>query len=186
MTDLGQKRLAVPRSTTAVPWTPGHNRAINADDGPANQKTEAKKKERQANAVKTLRIAIALGSVILAGCSGDSNGSDPAAFERQAQTVEKTYGLALSRLVACMIDDDVREPHPRFDLTAKTADFDLRGVFRMHIEANGADETRATVTAIPGGDPMRRLDHYVGVLDRCGSAVPGTPPQRSPAAGGGS
>jgi len=134
--------------------------------------------------VKTLRIAIALGGTILAGCSGGGTSTDPGAFERQAQTVEKTYGVTLSRLVACMVDDDLHEPHPRFDLTTKTADFDLRGVFRMHLEANGAGETRATVTGIPGGDPLRRLDHYVGVLDRCSSAVPGASPQRSPAAGG--
>jgi len=163
--------------TAPAPWTSGHNRAINADDGPANRKTEARK-ERQANAVRTLRIAIALGSVILAGCSGGSNGPDPAAFERQAQTVEKTYGVALSRLVACMIDDDVHEPHPRFDLTAKTADFDLRGVFRMHLEASDGTETRATVTGVPGSEKSG-LEHYVGVLDRCAGRGTATKPAQN-------
>jgi hypothetical protein len=130
--------------------------------------------------VTSLRLAALLASAIagaiLVGCSGGPAENDTAAFDRQAQTVRKTYGLSLSRLVACMIDDDVREPHPRFNVTAKTADFDLRGVFRMHLEAGASDETRATITGLPDGDEPHRLSHYVGVLDRCGSPAPAAPP----------
>lgn len=116
-----------------------------------------------------------LASAILAGCSGGAPDNDPAAFERQAQTVQKTYGMALSRLVACMIDADVHEPHPRFSVSPKTADFDLRGVFRMHLEAHASDETVATITGLPGGEEPHRLSHYVEVLDHCGGGGPAPP-----------
>lgn len=117
--------------------------------------------------MKSLRFAIVLGSVILTGCGGDPDHPDLAAFNRQAQTVEKTYALALSRLVTCMIDDDQHEPHPRFNVTAKNASFDLPGFFRMELAARGAAETRAVVTGIPGDKEKMGLNHYVGVLDRC-------------------
>jgi hypothetical protein len=121
--------------------------------------------------VKLFPFAIVLTSMVLAGCGGDS-GPDIVAFNRQARTVEKTYPLALSRLVECMIDDDRREPHPQFNITADRASFDLPGVFRMQLTASGAAETRAVVTALPGGnednDGKNGIDHYIGTLDRCG------------------
>ena len=68
---------------------------------PHGDKAATSKRDRR-GAVKSLRLAIVLGSVILTGCGGDPDHPDPAAFNRQAQTVEKPYALALSRLVTCM------------------------------------------------------------------------------------
>lgn len=117
--------------------------------------------------MKSLRFVIVLGSMILTGCGSDPAHPNLAAFNRQAETVEKTYAVPMSRLVACMIDDDQHPPHLQFNVALKNATFDLPGMMRMQLTARDGAEARAVVTGIPGDKEARGLKHYVGVLDRC-------------------
>jgi len=109
-------------------------------------------------------------AVLLLSCTFPAR--DPAAFEREAKHVERTYEAPVPALVSCMMAGDVPIPYWDLTQTPTRADFGLTNILRIHFETVAPNRTRVMAAGMIGLDPYTDPDHYFRILDGCAPRSP--------------